>query len=154
MKGVRVTAGSGGGEGEESRGTGSQFVLPPDSSHGGAVEPAAAAAPHAQVLSEQLVHTFLTVPFAGRFPNAYKAAVALLQWPHGRANQLPVAVAPSLKAAEAFGQDDGLGAVAFALLQLAVALHAPLLPQLHLVVQQTEVQILQAVLVLGGVQQR
>lgn len=55
-----------------------QFVLPPHASYRDVVEPAAAAAPHAQVLPEQLVHPLLTVPFAGRFPDAYKAAVALL----------------------------------------------------------------------------
>lgn len=55
-----------------------QFVLPPDPGHRDVVEPAAAAAPHAQVLPEQLVHPFLIVPFAGRFPDAYEPAVALL----------------------------------------------------------------------------
>lgn len=55
-----------------------QFVLPPNPSYRDVGEPAAAAAPHAQVLPEQLVHPFLTVPFAGRFPDTYEPTISLL----------------------------------------------------------------------------
>lgn len=63
--------------GESNRNT-LQFVLPPHPSYRVVGEPATAAAPHAQVLPEQLVHTFLTVPFTGWFPDTYEPAVALL----------------------------------------------------------------------------
>lgn len=82
-----------------------QFVLPPGPR--AVVEAAAAAAPHAQVLPEQLVHPFLTVPLAGRLADTYEPTIALL-WGsyHGRANELPVSMAPPLKAPKAFGQAD------------------------------------------------
>lgn len=62
---------------EDNRNT-LQFVLPPNPINRDAGEPAAAAAPHAQVLPEQLVHPFLTVPFAGRLPDTYEPTVSLL----------------------------------------------------------------------------